>query len=130
MTEQTEDRNPLLETFEVASNQDLEPSHQDLLTDALRSIFDEMIQGLPDGMNEEQADAWISEHMLGLLDQAFKAGMIYFANFVEQPEPVPAKPANGGTVSDRAVSLSAEEATAIITGLLSGGILLRVDRKD
>lgn len=142
MTEQHEgNRSHLAEVFAMAANHPggpemfAEPEHQSDLAVVLGDIFAETVGALPEDMSGEQADTWISEHILDLLDQAFKAGMIYYANFVEPP-PAPSEvaPANGGNRiadgnSDSVLTITAGEAAEIVTGLLGNGVILRVERR-
>jgi uncharacterized lipoprotein YajG len=133
MSEQQTERNPFAEIFVMASQHSgplvfVDPAHQDQLAEVVHSVFSETVEAMPEEITDESAaDAWITEHVLGLLDTAFKAGMIYYANFVEPPPPAP-MPSQVGTTNDNVISLTSADALQIVTGLLGKGVLIRVGR--
>lgn len=113
--------------FSIAANYQGEntmfddPSDQEDLTRLLGELFNKTVMTIPDDVDEEKANEIVAEQVVRLMDQTFKAGMIYYNSFVNDDWPPSA---------EHQIPISVEEATAFVTGLLGDGIrvTIKVDR--
>jgi hypothetical protein len=92
---------------------------QESLARALDELFTEEAERLDMPEDEEQGQKAMTEMILRLMDQAFKAGMVF--QFQETPSPPTADLSN-------TVALTADQAKTILNGLLDDGVVFKVDR--
>jgi hypothetical protein len=121
----TENSSNLTDVFAMAADNAgmfADEQHEQDLGNKLKDLFDEAVKEVPDGLDEEQANELVTNRMLALLDQSFKAGMIYYGSFVEPPP-------NGNREEVRqTVHISPEDAVKLLTGLMGNGVIVQVDR--
>lgn len=91
---------------------------QETLARALDELFTEEAEHLDMPEDEEQGQKTMTEMILRLMDQAFKAGMVFAVAYHDIPL------AN----LSNTVSITSDQAKTILSGLLDDGVVFKVDR--